>query len=66
MDNVRETPAGDRNSRGPYGPEILVSQNAWKLKDKDNLGGVPKIKLYKKSETKGGIVFQRFHFPIFG
>ena len=47
----------------------LISQNARKFKDKDNLGGVPKIKkieLFKKSETKGGIVSQRFHFPIFG
>ena len=37
MGDVGEPPAGARIS-------ILVSQNARKFKDKDNLGGVPKIK----------------------
>ena len=44
MGDDGEPPAGARISRGPQGPEIVVSQNARKFKDKDNLGGVPKIK----------------------
>ena len=47
----------------------LSNQNPRKFKDKDNLWGVLKInqiKLFKKSETKGGIVSQGCHFPIFG